>query len=118
MPTWDVLFHPAFLREFEDLESPVRVEIVAIADLLGRVGPHLRRPHSDTLSGSKYANMKEFRFDADGCVWRAAYAFDPLRRAIILDAGDKSGGSQRQFYRRLLEKADERFGEHLRSIRK
>jgi hypothetical protein len=34
---------------------------------------------------------------------------DPHRRAILLVAGDKSGGSQRRFYRQLIDKADARF---------
>jgi hypothetical protein len=28
-------------------------------------------------------------------------------------AGDKSGGSEKTFYRRLIEKADRRYREHL-----
>ncbi len=60
--------------------------------------------------------MKELRFNADGGVWRVAFAFDPKRDAIILIAGDKSGGSEKSFYRRLIEKADKRFKEHLELI--
>jgi hypothetical protein len=37
--------------------------------------------------------MKELRFDAEGGVWRFAFAFDPNREAIILVGGDKSGGA-------------------------
>ncbi|WP_219906616.1 type II toxin-antitoxin system RelE/ParE family toxin [Nitrosospira multiformis] len=35
-----------------------------------------------------------------------AFAFDPERRAIVLIAGDKSGGSEKRFYRQLIRKAD------------
>jgi hypothetical protein len=35
----------------------------------------------------------------------------------LLAAGDKSGGSQKLFYRRLAAKADARFSEHLESLR-
>lgn len=61
--------------------------------------------------------MKELRFYADGGVWRVAYAFDPKRKAILLVAGDKSGLSQSRFYRQLIAKADERFGQHLKGLR-
>jgi len=37
---------------------------------------------------------------------------DPRRRAIVLVAGDKSGGSQKRFYRQLIAKADKRFTAH------
>jgi hypothetical protein len=67
----------------------------------------------DTLKGSKFANMKELRFKAGGGVWRVAFAFDPERDAILLVAGDKSGGSEMSFYRRLIAKADKRYRQHL-----
>jgi hypothetical protein len=56
--------------------------------------------------------MKELRFDAADGVWRFAFAFDSNRRAIILCGGDKSGGSEKRFYRRLIDKADARFDAH------
>ena len=71
----------------------------------------------DTLSGSKHANMKELRFNAAGGVWRAAFAFDPKRNAIVLVAGDKSGGSQKRFYKGLIGKADARFDAHLARLK-
>ena len=77
--------------------------------LLEEFGPQLKRPRCDTLSGSKHANMKELRFDADGGVWRVAFAFDPDRQAVLLVVGDKSGVSQKKFYKALLRVADRRF---------
>jgi hypothetical protein len=62
--------------------------------------------------------MKELRFDASDGAWRLAFAFDPKRRAILLVAGDKSGGSQKRFYRELIRKADQRFDAHLDRIQK
>lgn len=49
-------------------------------------------------------------------VWRVAFAFDPLRQAVMLVAGDKAGANQRRFYKRLMQVADERFDEHLASL--
>ena len=71
----------------------------------------------DTLNGSRHANMKELRFDADDGVWRVAFAFDPKRAAILLVAGDKSGGSEERFYRQLIRTADERFDSHLARVK-
>ena len=81
-------------------------------------GPQLGRPHVDTLKGSKHANMKELRFDAADGVWRAAFAFDALRQAVVLVAGDKSGESQARFYRTLIATADKRFDAHLAQQKK
>src|SRR5215469_15892202 len=57
------------------------------------------------------------RFDAADGVWRVAFAFDPKRKAILLVAGDKSGVSERKFYRRLIVKADDRFDAHLARLK-
>lgn len=110
---WDVDFHSQFVPEFEALDSEVQDRLYAHVDALKVLGPQMGRPRVDTLSGSKHANMKELRFDAADGVWRFAFAFDPVRKAIILCGGDKSGGSQRRFYRQLIAKADERFDAHL-----
>lgn len=78
----------------------MKVELFAQAKVIERFGPQTGRPRVDTLKGSKHVNMKELRFDADRGVWRVAFAFDPAREAILLIAGDKSGGSVTRFYRR------------------
>jgi hypothetical protein len=57
--------------------------------------------------------MKELRFKADDGVWRAAFAFDPKQRGILLVAGNKAGVSQQRFYRQLIAKADARYRAHL-----
>ena len=115
---WRVEFHPDFAVEFAELGEPVQDELAALIEVLQVFGPHMKRPGSDTLSGSRHSNMKELRFEADDGVWRVAYAFDPLRKAILLVAGDKSGVSQRRFYKTLIAKADRRFEEHLVSLGK
>jgi hypothetical protein len=61
---------------------------------------------------------RRFWFSADGGEWRVAFAFDPKRRAILLVAGDKSGGSEARFYRELIRKADTRFRAHLARLKK
>jgi hypothetical protein len=117
MTSWTVLFHTDFFPEFDAFQAAVQDELLTKVRLLEALGPTLKRPHADTLKGSKHKNMKELRFEAADGVWRAAFAFDPVRRAIVLVAGDKSGGSSDQFYRQLITKADERFDEHLRMTR-
>src|SRR5450631_416952 len=115
--TWQVVFAPEFEPEFDALDPTVQDELLAQAGLLERLGPRLGRPRVDTLTGSKHANMKELRFDADGGVWRVAFAFDPAREAILLVAGDKSGGGEARFYRALIAKADARWERHLQEIK-
>jgi hypothetical protein len=111
--SWSVEIGDEFKMEFSALDEDVRTEILALARLLQQFGPQLGRPRVDTLNGSRHANMKELRFSAAGGEWRVAFAFDTRRKGILLIAGDKSGGSERRFYRELLRKADNRFDAHL-----
>src|SRR5262249_40513968 len=114
---WKVVFYEEFEAEFDGLSEAVQDELLAHAKVLEEFGPRLGRPHVDTLKGSAHANMKELRFEADDGVWRVAFAFDPTREAILLVCGDKSGGSERRFYRQLIQKADERFNCHLARLK-
>jgi hypothetical protein len=115
---WTVLAAEEFEPELLALSVEVRREALAVARWLEQFGPQLGRPRIDTLRDSRHANMKEMRFDADDGVWRIAFAFDPKRRAILLVAGDKSGGSEKRFYRELVRKADQRFDAHLERLEK
>jgi hypothetical protein len=114
---WTVELADEFKPEFDHLDLSVRREILALARVLQEFGPQLGRPRVDTLKGSRTANMKELRFSAAHGEWRVAFAFDPRRKAILLVAGDKSGGSQKRFYRELIRKADQRFAAHLVRLR-
>jgi len=115
---WTVRFDDAFEAELGALPKSVQDEMLSQAHVIKMFGPRAGRPRIDTLKGSKHANMKELRFDADGGVWRVAFAFDPERQAILLVAGDKSGGNEKRFYKRLVKIADERFDLHLERIPK
>lgn len=117
MMPWSVVNHEAFDPEFDALPHPVRVALLAATGLLEIYGPALGRPYADTLSGSKHANMKELRFTAANGVWRAAFAFDPGRNAIVLVAADKAGVAQRRFYKTLIAMADSRFDDHLKRLK-
>lgn len=108
-----MLFAPGMAMDLVRLPTVVQTELLAHAKLLAMFGPSLGRPRVDTLKGSRHTNMKELRFKADDGVWRVAFAFDPTRCAVLLVAGDKSGVSQRLFYRRLIAKADARYDAHL-----
>lgn len=114
---WTVEIGDEFEPEFNDLHEDVRTEILALSRLLQQFGPQLGRPRVDTLKGSRHANMKELRFSAADGEWRAAFAFDPKRKAILLAAGDKSGTGEKKFYRNLSAKADKRLDAHLHRLK-
>lgn len=111
--SWLIDLHPEFEIELESLSKNVVGELFVKIKFLEEFGPQLNRPHADTLEGSKHGNMKELRFNANDGVWRVAFAFDPDRKALLRVAGDKSGTSEKRFYKNLIKKADKRFSEHL-----
>lgn len=115
--TWTVELTDEFELEFDLLPETVQDELLAQAMVIEQFGPTARRPRVDTLKGSRHANMKELRFDADGGVWRVAFAFDPRRHGVLLVGGDKSGGGERRFYKRLIATADQRFDTHLARLK-
>ena len=109
---WVVLDHPDFIPERQALDSDVIDKLAEIVLALVEAGPHLGRPHIDTLAGSRHGNMKEIRISVRGA-WRFAFAFDPERQAIILCGGNKEGTAQRLFYKTLIRTADKRFDDWL-----
>jgi hypothetical protein len=92
----------------------VTADLVAEAiDVLVDQGPALGRPLVDRLQASRYHNMKELRPASSGASEvRIIFAFDPVREAILLVAGDKSG-KWRSWYQTAIPLADARFDEHL-----
>ncbi len=103
---------------YNALSDAAKTEVLAKMEMLRTNGPQLKRPHADTLNGSKYPNMKELRAKTPDQVLRVAFSFDPKREAILLIGGDKSGVGQKVSYRQLIDRADALYGEHLSRLAK
>ncbi|MBS0454712.1 MAG: type II toxin-antitoxin system RelE/ParE family toxin [Proteobacteria bacterium] len=113
---WEVVFDDVFrATEWKAMDVEQRKALLAAALALETVGPSGGRPLVGTLNNPAHPNMKELRYDAHSGseVWRAAFAFDPSRRAIVLVAGAKQGQDEVGFYKELLRKANKRFDAHL-----
>ena len=115
---WAVQTTDEFDRWFAGLNETEQVEIDAKVGLLKIMGPQLKRPHADTLNGSVHSNMKELRAKTATAVLRVAFALDPLQAAILLVGGDKSGISEKRFYKQLIDRADRLYQAHLEQIKK
>lgn len=113
---WHVEYTDEFGHWWEDLTDDEQASLDAGVRLLEQLGPHLTRPYSDTVRGSRHANMKELRTQSGGRPIRTFYAFDPRRCAILLIGGDKTGDDR--FYARMIPRADRLYDEHLRELRK
>jgi len=113
---WDVEYTDEFESWWDTLTAGEQAELNAKVDLLEEHGPNLPRPHSDVISTSKHANMKELRGHAGHSLLRVLYAFDPRRSAILLIGGDKAGDPR--WYERFVPFADRLFEQHLESLRR
>ncbi|NRD30316.1 type II toxin-antitoxin system RelE/ParE family toxin [Shewanella sp. DC2-4] len=110
---WEVITTAVFDDWFEVQSEFLQDEILASLNILHEFGPHLGRPHADTLRGSKFTNMKELRIQYAGNPIRAFFAFAPSRNAIVLCAGDKTGLNEKCFYKEMIKLADTEFSKHL-----
>jgi hypothetical protein len=121
MSGWEILLVNEVAEWFDDLtkNDPGTADLVEDAiDHLAAVGPTLGRPLVDRIKGSRHQNLKELRPGSAGTSEvRILFAFDPIRRAILLVAGDKAGQWQR-WYHHSIPLADARFDAHLTDLAK
>jgi DNA-binding XRE family transcriptional regulator len=111
--TWDVLAAPEFEAWLTNLPEESRKAVAIDLEVLRMAGPQLGRPLVDHIKGSKHANMKELRTASGIHVYRTQFAFDPIRRAVLLIGGDKAGQNQDRFYKTLIKQADAILDRHL-----
>ncbi len=111
---WTIIFHPDFKNWLDKQEEDVQDSILVGLGLLKQEGPLLARPYVDTLKGSRYPNLKELRVQHAGEPWRILFAFDPVRQAIVLVGGNKTG--DKRWYEKNMPIAEQRFTEHLETL--
>ncbi len=117
---WEINLHPEVEAWFLELcrTDPDSADLISEAiDLLAEHGPALGRPLVDRLKGSRFHHMKELRPGTTGSSEvRMIFAFDPIREALVLVAGDKSG-KWRDWYRTAIPVAETRFEDHLMRLK-
>jgi hypothetical protein len=97
-----------------DWDSACLVE--QAVDALAAEGPSLGRPLVDRIHGSQLHNLKELRPGSTGATEvRILFIFDPVRRAVLLVAGDKSG-NWRAWYKENVPLAEKRYQAHLAEL--
>ena len=104
---WTVITTNLFNEWLDQQDESDQEKVLAGLVVLQQQGPSLGRPLVDTVSNSKFTNMKELRIQHRGKPLRAFFAFDPLRQAIVLCVGDKSG--KKRFYAEMIAIADEEY---------
>jgi hypothetical protein len=112
---WEVEYTDEFGDWWSDLTEGEQESVRASVKLLEEFGPNLRFPHSSGINGSKHGNMRELRVQHAGKPYRALFAFDPRRCAILLLGGDKTGDDR--WYEANVPIADRLYDEHLATLK-
>ncbi|MFE6842806.1 type II toxin-antitoxin system RelE/ParE family toxin [Streptomyces sp. NPDC057686] len=85
-------------------------------DALAMFGPTLGRPLVDRIKSAEQHHMKELRpGSAGGSEIRILFGFDPIRRAVLLVAGDKAGNRQ-GWYAANVPLAEKRYQAHIAEL--
>jgi hypothetical protein len=111
---WEVEFTDDFGLWWDSLTADEQESVDFGVRLLEERGPWLKRPHADTVRGSKYPNMKELRCQHEGRPYRVLFAFDPRRVGVLLIGGDKTGNSR--WYEEYIPRADAIYERHLAEL--
>ncbi len=108
----------------DEQDDETFVHILEALELLKLQGPALGRPLVDSITGSKAKNLKELRpASPKGTEIRILFAFDPVRHAIMLVAGDKSKGKSGKmkwsgWYKKAIPIAERLFEQHIKELKR
>ena len=113
---YEVEVSDGFKAWYENLSEPEQNSVERVVLMLMEAGPSLGYPQSTGIKDSKFSHMRELRIQHEGRPYRVLYAFDPIRVALLLLGGDKTGDER--WYEKMVPKADAIYTEHLRTIKK
>lgn len=108
---YTVLMTEHFTDWLMSLDDDEQESVAFGINLLRQKGFLLVRPYADTLQGSQLSNLKELRIQHDGKPYRAFYVFDPIRQAVMLCGGDKTG--DKRFYKKMIALAEQLYEQYL-----
>jgi len=105
-------------RWLDEADDATRLQVSAAIEALANEGPSFGRPFVDTITGSKYKNMKELRPGSPGKTEiRILFIFDPVRQAYLILAGDKAG-KWNKWYKTNIPLAESLYDEYLEELSK
>jgi len=114
MTKWNVNYTDEFGEWWQSLQVPVQERLYKVVSLLEIHGPNLNFPYSSDIRGSSIA-LRELRAQCDGHPYRVLYVFDPLRSAVLLIGGDKTGDAR--WYERMIPIAERIYKDYLDELK-
>ena len=112
----EIEFTDEFGGWWDVITASEQSKVGAGVDLLRQFGVSLSFPHCSGVQGSRHTQMRELRVQVEGLPFRILYAFNPIRNAILLLGGDKTGNDR--WYDVHIPIADRLYDEHLLELMK
>jgi hypothetical protein len=113
---WTVEYTDEFEAWWGSLTEGEQEDVGSVVHLLEDQGPSLRFPFSSGIKESRHSHMRELRIQHAGNPYRVLYAFNPLRNALLLMGGNKTGDGR--WYEKNIPIADDLYDAHLAELRK
>ncbi len=104
----EVIVMDQFTDWYRSLDEKDADAVEFSVGLLEQFGVTLGAPHSSKVLGTE---LRELRIQAAGRPLRAFYAFDPMRQAVLLTGGDKTGDAR--FYQKMIAEATALWSDYL-----
>jgi hypothetical protein len=111
---WAIEFTDEFGEWWDSLDAEEQDRIRDTVELLRQLGPALPHPHCSGIVTSRFPHMRELRIQYQGRPYRVLFAFNPLRTAVLLTGGDKTGNDR--WYETFVPIADRLYQEHLNEL--
>ncbi len=111
-----VEYSDEFGEWWNSLSEDEQATVSAYVSLLEERGTTLDYPYSSSVERSRYSHMRELRIQHAGDPYRALYAFDSRRIAMLLIGGNKTGDDR--WYERFVPIADKIYDTHLSELEK
>ena len=102
-----------FAGWYSGLDDDMAEDVAVSVDLLAVEGVRLGYPRSSAIEGASFA-LRELRIQSMGRPVRVFYAFDPVRNAVLIIGGDKTGDDR--FYIRMVSLAERIWKEYLDEV--
>ena len=110
---WTVEYTDEFQAWWVTLAESTQDDIDRVVALLEEFGPTLGYPYSSDIRGANIA-LRELRVQRNARPIRVLYAFDPVRSALLLIGGDKTGNDR--WYEEHIPLAERLFKQHLKEL--
>lgn len=111
----EIIFTDEFEAWWDALSEDEQASVTRGVERLQQAGVTLDHPYSSAITQSRFA-IRELRIQHKGRPFRVFYAFDPMRDAVLLIGGDKTGNDR--FYDEMVPLADRIWEEYLRELSK